>query len=94
MGVVGFETENDYFNCSIHATALATFAETVGELGLLSSLQDDKDEIELVSLELDVTYTLFLSATIVLNSLFFLLVQKEGSRLINSFHRLYLTRNR
>lgn len=38
---------------SIHATALATFAETVGELGLLSSLQDDKDEIELVSLELD-----------------------------------------
>ncbi|CAO3626783.1 unnamed protein product [Mucor fragilis] len=38
---------------SIHATALATFAETVGELGLLSSLKDDKDEITLVSLELE-----------------------------------------
>lgn len=43
---------------SIHATALATFAETVGELGLLSSLKDDKDEITLVSLELEVMYTL------------------------------------
>jgi hypothetical protein len=39
---------------SIHATALATFAESVGELGLLSSLKDDKDEITLVSLELEV----------------------------------------
>ncbi|KAI8636250.1 hypothetical protein BD408DRAFT_426429 [Parasitella parasitica] len=38
---------------SIHATALATFAESVGELGLLSSLKDDKDEITLVSLELE-----------------------------------------
>ncbi|KAI9266020.1 hypothetical protein BY458DRAFT_512853 [Sporodiniella umbellata] len=37
---------------SIHATALATFAETVGELGLLSSLSDG-DKIELVSLELE-----------------------------------------
>lgn len=51
-----FKTENGLFDISIHATALATFAETVGELGLLSSLQDDKDEIELVSLELDVMY--------------------------------------
>ncbi|RCH88108.1 hypothetical protein CU097_004344 [Rhizopus azygosporus] len=43
-------------NCckkSIHATALATFAETVGELGLLSSLSDDKDEVSLSSLELE-----------------------------------------
>ncbi|EPB91352.1 hypothetical protein HMPREF1544_01869 [Mucor circinelloides 1006PhL] len=38
---------------SIHATALATFAESVGELGLLSSLKDDKDEITLISLELE-----------------------------------------
>ncbi|KAI9478696.1 MAG: hypothetical protein EXX96DRAFT_595878 [Benjaminiella poitrasii] len=37
---------------SIHATALATFAETVGELGLLSCLKDDKDEISLISLDL------------------------------------------
>lgn len=50
-------------NCckkSIHATALATFAETVGELGLLSSLSDDKDEVSLSSLELEViTVTIF-----------------------------------
>ncbi|KAI8348270.1 hypothetical protein BD560DRAFT_358739 [Blakeslea trispora] len=38
---------------SIHATALATFAESVGELGLLSILKDSKDEIILVSLELE-----------------------------------------
>ncbi|CAO3669203.1 unnamed protein product [Rhizopus stolonifer] len=38
---------------SIHATALATFAETVGELGLLSSLSSDKDKIVLSSLELE-----------------------------------------
>ncbi|GAA5805805.1 hypothetical protein HPULCUR_011331 [Helicostylum pulchrum] len=37
---------------SIHATALATFAESVGELGLLSSLKD-KEEITLLSLELE-----------------------------------------
>ncbi|KAI8084143.1 uncharacterized protein B0P05DRAFT_536300 [Gilbertella persicaria] len=38
---------------SVHATALATFAESVGELGLLSILKDSKDEITLVSLELE-----------------------------------------
>ncbi|OBZ91609.1 hypothetical protein A0J61_00347 [Choanephora cucurbitarum] len=38
---------------SIHATALATFAESVGELGLLSILKDSKDEITLLSLELE-----------------------------------------
>ncbi|KAI7896758.1 uncharacterized protein EV154DRAFT_584922, partial [Mucor mucedo] len=37
---------------SIHATALATFAESVGELCLLSNLQP-KDEISLMSLELE-----------------------------------------
>ncbi|KAI7902844.1 uncharacterized protein BX663DRAFT_568749 [Cokeromyces recurvatus] len=37
---------------SIHATALATFAETIGELGLSSCLKDDKEEISLISLDL------------------------------------------
>ncbi|KAG2234496.1 hypothetical protein INT48_004875 [Thamnidium elegans] len=41
-----------YMFPSIHATALATFAESVGELGLLSSLKD-KEEITLLSLELE-----------------------------------------
>jgi hypothetical protein len=44
---------NTYTFPSIHATALATFAESVGELGLLSSLKD-KEEITLLSLELEV----------------------------------------
>lgn len=43
------------FTISIHATALATFAESVGELCLLSNLQA-KDEISLLSLELEVNY--------------------------------------
>jgi hypothetical protein len=38
---------------SIHATAIATFAETVSELALLGSLNNDKDEIRLDSLELE-----------------------------------------
>lgn len=43
---------------SIHATALATFAESVGELCLLSNLQA-KDQISLLSLELEVIFFFF-----------------------------------
>ncbi|KAI8987709.1 hypothetical protein BDF20DRAFT_815624 [Mycotypha africana] len=43
------------YNChfSLHATALATFAESVGELALLSSLKDDISDTDLVSLKID-----------------------------------------